>query len=135
MALVIETTAPTVNKLSVLLDNYSDIFVSGPNEHLGRTTLAEHSIDTGDSRPVKERAYRIPVHLNTVVNKQVNDMIERGVIRSGDSPSTFPIVLAAKKDVDYRFCVDFRRENSVTKKDAHPMLRIDEILVRWCALL
>ncbi|CAB4038951.1 Retrovirus-related Pol poly from transposon, partial [Paramuricea clavata] len=51
VALVIETTAPTVNKLSILLDNYSDIFVSGPNHPLGRTTLAEHSIDTGDSRP------------------------------------------------------------------------------------
>ncbi len=53
VALVIETTAPTVNKLNVLLDNYSDIFVSGPNDPLGRTTLAEHAIDTGDSRPVK----------------------------------------------------------------------------------
>ncbi|CAB3992292.1 Transposon Ty3-G Gag-Pol poly [Paramuricea clavata] len=128
VALVIETTAPTVNKLSVLLDNYSDIFVSGPNDPLGRTTVAEHSIDTGDSRPVKQRPYRIPVHLNTVVNKQVNDMIERGVIRSSNSPWSSPIVLAPKKDGDYRFCVDFRRVNSVTKKDAHPMPRIDEIL-------
>ncbi|CAB4022565.1 Retrovirus-related Pol poly from transposon, partial, partial [Paramuricea clavata] len=128
VALVIETTAPTVNKLSVLLDNYSDIFVSGPNDPLGRTTVAEHSIDTGDSRPVKQRPYRIPVHLNTVVNKQVNDMIERGVIRSSNSPWSSPIVLAPKKDGDYRFCVDFRRVNLVTKKDAHPMPRIDEIL-------
>jgi hypothetical protein len=54
---------------------------------------------------VKERAYRLPVHLNTVVNKEVNDMIERGVIRSGNSPSSFPIVLAAKEDGDNRFCV------------------------------
>jgi hypothetical protein len=84
---------------------------------------------------VNERAYRIPVHLNTVVNKEENDMIERGVIRSGNSPSSLPIVLAAKEVGDYRFCVDFRRENSVTKKDAHPMLRIDQILVRCCALL
>ena len=39
VTLVIETTAPTVNKLSVLLDNYSDIFVSEPNDPLGRTTF------------------------------------------------------------------------------------------------
>ena len=128
VALKIETTAPTVNKLSVLLENYSDIFVNGPNDPLGRTTLAEHPIDTGDSRPVKQRPYRIPVHLNAVVNNQVNDMLERGIIRASNSPWSSPIVLAPKKDGDYRFCVDFRRVNSVTKKDAHPMPRIDEIL-------
>ena len=55
-------------------------------------------------------------------------MIERGVIRSSNSPWSSPIVLAPKKDGDYRFCVDFRRVNSVTKKDAHPMPRIDEII-------
>ena len=128
VALEIETTAPTVNKLSVLLENYSDIFVNGPNDPLGRTTLAEHPIDIGDSRPVKQRPYRIPVHLNAVVNNQVNDMLERGIIRASNSPWSSPIVLAPKKDGDYRFCVDFRRVNSVTKKDAHPMPRIDEIL-------
>ena len=128
VALKIETTAPIVNKLSVLLQNYSDIFVNGPNDPLGRTTLAEHPIDTGDSRPVKQRPYRIPVHLNALVNNQVNDMLERGIIRASNSPWSSPIVLAPKKDGDYRFCVDFRRVNSVTKKDAHPMPRIDEIL-------
>ena len=125
--LVIETSAPTVNKLSVLLETYSDIFVSGPNDPLGRTTRAEQSIDTGDSRPVKQRPYRIPVHLNKVVDRQVNDMLERGLIRP-NSPWSSPIVLAPKKDGDYRFCVDFRRVNLVTKKDAQPMPRIDDIL-------
>ena len=77
---------------------------------------------------MKQRPYRIPVHLNAVVNNQVNDMLERGIIRASNSPWSSPIVLAPKKDGDYRFCVDFRRVNSVTKKDAHPMPRIDEIL-------
>jgi hypothetical protein len=45
VALVIQTTAPTVNKLSVLLDNYSDIFVRGPNEPLGRTTFISRTLD------------------------------------------------------------------------------------------
>ena len=129
VALKIETTAPTVNKLSVLLENYSDIFVNGPNDPLGRTTLAEHPIDTGESL---EKPYRIPVHLNAVVNNQVNDMLEGGIIRASNSPWSSPIVLAPKKDGDYRFCVDFRRVNSVTKKDAHPTPRIDEILDQLC---
>ena len=55
-------------------------------------------------------------------------MLERGIIRASNSPWSSPIVLAPKKDGDYRFCVDFRRVNSVTKKDTHPMPRIDQIL-------
>ena len=126
--LIVEATSPTVNKLSVLLESYSDIFVNGPSDPLGLTTRAEHVIDTGDSRPVKQRPYRIPVHLNKVVNNQVNDMLDRGLIQPSNSPWSSPIVLAPKKDGDYRFCVDFRRVNSVTKKDAQPMPRIDDIL-------
>ena len=126
--LVIETSAPTVNKLSVLLETYSDIFVSGPNDPLDRTTRAEHPIDTGDSRPVKQRPYRIPVYLKKVVDRQVNDMLERGLNRPSNSSWSSPIVLAPKKDGDCRLCVDFRRVNSVTKKDAQPMPRIDDIL-------
>ena len=119
--LVVELTTPSVNKLSVLLENYADVFVNGPNDPLGCTRDTEHSIDTGDSRPIKQRPYRIPVHLQTVVDQQVADMLERGLIRSSTSPWSSPIVLAPKKDGNYRFCVDFRRVNSVTKKDAQPM--------------
>jgi hypothetical protein len=45
-------------------------------------------------------------------------VIERGLVRPSNSPWSSPIVLAPKKDGDYRFCVDFRRVNSVTKRDA-----------------
>ena len=116
--LVVESTTPAVNKLSVLLENYADVFVNGPNDPLGCTRDTEHVIDTGDSRPIKQRPYRIPVHLQAVVNQQVDDMLERGLIRPSTSPWSSPIVLAPKKDGNYRFCVDFRRVNSVTKKDA-----------------
>ena len=130
VGLTVEATAPTVNKLSVLLESYSDVFLTHPHDSLGRTTEAEHCIDTGDSRPVKQRPYRIPVHLKGVVEKQISDMLDRVIIQPSDSPWSSPIVLAPQKDGDYRFCVDFRRVNSVTKKDAHPIPRIDEILDR-----
>jgi hypothetical protein len=52
----------------------------------------------------------------------------RGSIRQRNSPWPSPIVLAPKKDGDYRFCIDFRRVNSATKKDVQPMSRIDDIL-------
>ena len=47
---------------------------------------------------------------------------------NSNRPWSSPIVLAPKKDGTYQFCVDFRWVNSVTKKDAHPMPRVDDIL-------
>lgn len=84
--LIIETTTSTVNNLSVLLESYSDVFVHGPNDPSGRTTRAEHCVDTGDSRLMKQRSYQIHVHLHNVVTKQVNDMLERSLIRPSNSP-------------------------------------------------
>ena len=62
-----------------------------------------------------------------MVDQQVEEMLARGLIRPSNSPWSSPIVLAPKKDGDYRFCVDFRCLNAVTRKDAYPMPRVDEI--------
>ena len=53
-------------------------------------------------------------------------MLARGIIERSSSPWSFPIVLVKKKDGSTRFCVDFRKLNMVTKKDAHLIPRLDE---------
>ena len=58
----------------------------------------------------------------------VNDMREQDIIRPSVSPWASPVVLVPKKDGKFRFCVDYRRLNSVTKKDVFPLPRIDDIL-------
>ena len=54
MPLVVEHTIPSVNKLSVLLENYSDVFVNSPNDLLGCARDSEHIIDNGDSCPATQ---------------------------------------------------------------------------------
>ena len=55
-------------------------------------------------------------------------MLQDGVIRPSTSPWSSPIVMVRKKDGAWRFCIDFRKLNDVTHKDAYPLPRIDETL-------
>lgn len=53
-----------------------------------------------------------------------------GVIEPSTSEWSSPIVLVPKKDGTLRFCLDFRKLNSVSKFDPYPMPRVDELVER-----
>ena len=55
-------------------------------------------------------------------------MEQQGVIQPSSSPWASPVVLVPKKNGTHRFCIDYRRLNSITKKDVYPLPRIDDIL-------
>ena len=95
---------------------------------MGRTSLTKHRIDTGDSPPVHCPSNRIPEARKEEVWKLLHDLLDKGVIQPSDSPWSTPIVLARKKDGSVRLCVDYRKVNSITRKDAYPLPRIDDTL-------
>ena len=62
------------------------------------------------------------------MKKELEEMEKYGIIEKSSSDWSSPIVLAKKKDGTLRFCIDFRRLNSVSKADAYPMPRVDDLL-------
>ena len=86
----------------------------------------KHRIDTGVSRPVKQPLRRMRDHQQEVVEAEIDKMKREGVIRPSRSPWSSPVVLVKKKDGTVRFCIDYRKLNEVTTKDAYPLPRIDE---------
>ena len=94
---------------------------------LGRTSMLRHKIDTGDAAPIHQTVRRLPFHQRELVHNMIEGMLDQGIVEPAEGAWSSPIVLA-KKDGSYRFCVDFRRVNDVTKKDVHPIPRIDDAL-------
>ena len=58
----------------------------------------------------------------------IQNMIAQGVIQNSSSPWASPVVLVEKRDGSYRFCVDYRCLNAVTKMDVFPLSRVDDTL-------
>src|SRR5271163_271741 len=114
-------------QLKEIVRSYSDVFSSGEYD-LGQTDLARHEINTGDAKPVKQALRRQPFAHLDAIDKQVNDMLTAGIIEPSQSPWVANVVMVTKKDGSPRFCVDYRRLNDCTVKDAYPLPRIETCL-------
>lgn len=115
------------NLLIPLLDEFSDVFSQGPDD-IGRTNVVCHKIMTRDATPIRQPPRRVPIHRREQVGEMIKSMLKNEIIVPSESPWSSPVVLAKKKDGSLRFCVDFRRLNDITVKDAYPLPRIDTIL-------
>ena len=117
----------TKSRLTDLLEKYHGAFSLEEGER-SETGLVSMQIDTGDSRPQRQQAQRMPFAVRNEVAKQLKAMQASGVIQPSESPWASPVVMVKKKDGTHRFCVDYRQVNSVTKRDSFPLPRIDDLL-------
>lgn len=123
-----EELGPTqARKLRDLLSKWQHVF-SAHEEDYGCTNVVQHRIPTGDAEPSRERYRPVPPTLYTEVRTLLQGMLNRGVVRESSSPWAAPIVLVQKKTGAWRFCVDYRKLNLVTRKDAFPLPRIEDSL-------
>jgi hypothetical protein len=113
--------------LQNLLCKYSPVF-SKSSEDIGRTSLVKHVINTGKAAPIRQPPRRLPLGKRAIEKEEVTKMLERGIIEPSSSAWASPVVLVTKKDGTPRFCIDYRRLNDVTIKDAYPLPRVDDCI-------
>ena len=115
------------DELHSLLSEYHQTFSLEEDER-GETDIVQLIIDTGDAPPQKQPVRRVPVAARQELANLLQSMQKSKIIQPSNSPWASPVVLVRKKDGSLRLCIDYRKLNSVTKCDAFPMPRIDDLL-------
>ncbi|XP_055932981.1 uncharacterized protein LOC129963003 [Argiope bruennichi] len=108
-----------------ILSKYTDSFSKFP----GKAKVPGHNIKvTDDCVPKRLAPYRVPIVLQGEVERQVQELLEAGLIEHSESDWAHPVVCVAKKNGSIRLCVDYRQLNKYTIADAYPMKLVTELL-------
>jgi len=111
-----------------LLSEYKNVFSCGDHDMgLAKAVCHEIPLEAG-MVPIRQLTHRLGLEKENEVSRQVQDLLNRDLIEPAYGAWCSPVVLVRKKDGSWRFCVDYRKLNSVTIQDAYPLPRIDESL-------
>ena len=124
-----DITPTQKEQLLAILSYYVEAIATSP-EDLGHTTVMQHHIDTGDAKPIRQHARRVPLPRREMVHTLLNEMLTKGIISPSKSPWASSIVLVAKKDGSTHFCVDYRKLSAVTRRDAYLLPKVFSHLMR-----
>ncbi|GFY24010.1 retrovirus-related Pol polyprotein from transposon 297 [Trichonephila clavipes] len=102
----------------------------------GLTHVLYHEIDTGDNPPVVSRPYRYDRVKQEILDDHVDKMLKEGTIIPIQSPYASPVVLCKKNNglptdnsEAYRFAVDYRKLNAITKYSRYPLPLIHDLIM------
>ena len=124
---IVQTDPQLFERVKKLLLNNSDVFAKD-NNSLGRTQLVQHTIDTGNTHPIKSVMFRQPYATQQTIQQHVDTMLKDRIVVPSDSPWSANVLIVRKKDGTERPVIDYRKLNAVTRKDAFPIPRTDDTL-------
>ncbi|MCO5553838.1 hypothetical protein L7F22_007364 [Adiantum nelumboides] len=79
------------------------------------------------SSPLNKPPYRVSHDQQKEIMRQVNELVEKGMVRPSSSPFCSPVLLVQKKDDTYRMCVDYRALNRITIKNRFPVPQVEDL--------
>lgn len=84
-----------------------------------------------DAKPVVQPYRRIPIALEKMVDKKLDELLQQGIIEPVNEPAKWisPVVVVPKgADGDVRICVDMRRANEAVERENHPLPTFEDFL-------
>ena len=113
---------------------FLDQFSKAESDKLAPHRSYDHDIELLPGKTPEEIGhsplYRLGTEELEACREYIRDNLHKGFIEPSVAPWASPILMARKSDGGLRFCVDFRKLNSLTKKDRYPLPLIDETLAR-----
>jgi hypothetical protein len=118
-----------LDKVQELLEEFTDIVVDELPRLLPPIRSVSHHIDliSGASFPNKS-AYRLMPQENEEVKRQVQELLDKGLVKERLSPCVVPTVLSPKKYGGWRMCTDSRVINKITIRYRFPLPRMDDLM-------
>jgi hypothetical protein len=118
-----------LEEVQELLEEFADIVVDELPRLLPLIRSVSHHIDLipGANFPNKA-VYRLMPQENEEVKRQVQDLLDKGLVRESLSPYVVPTVLSLKKDRGWRMCTDSRVINKITIRYRFPLPRMDDLM-------
>ena len=112
-----------------LLDNFADIVVDELPNSLPPIKSISHHIDLmlGTSMSNKA-AYKLTPRENEEIKNQVQELLDKGLVRESLSPCTVPTVLSPKKNGGWRMCTDSRAIKKITIKYRFTLPIMDDLM-------
>lgn len=112
-------------RITQKLNTYADVFAQHDLD-FGHTSKVKHHIHLRDETPFKQRSRPIHPDDYEAVRKHLQTLLAAGVICESESPYSSPIVVVWKKNGDVRLCIDYRKLNSLTIRDAYALPHLEE---------
>ena len=114
-------------EIQTVFSDVTEMLTADPGSYKG-SEMCEVRLTT--DIPIRLKQYPLPFSSKEVIVKEVQSMLDLGVIEASTSPYSSPIVLVTKPDGSVRFCQDFRALNRVTVFDAEPIPDMEELFTR-----
>ena len=86
-----------------VIDSFKEV---SSDSRLGRTNKISMHIDTGDAKPFKKKQYPMSPYMLKTLNKELDEMLELGVVEPSNSPYYSPVLLVKKANGEMRFCFE-----------------------------